>query len=99
MAIMATHFVTFVLLCGPFTFCILALKVGHKKAQEAQNHFVFFVLLCGTSYDPALALIFHVSRSGLGHFAAEIPVDYTQREIYPGRQAAGSGDLLLFDKA
>src|SRR6185369_2245530 len=50
-------------------------------------------------YYPTLALIFHVSRRRLGHFAAEVPLNDVQCEIDSGRQTSCSRDLLVLDKA
>ena len=51
------------------------------------------------SHNPAFALVFHVTGGRLGHFAAKISIDHSQREIYPGRQTTSSRDLVFFDKA
>ena len=60
---------------------------------------VHFVTLPINLHNPTFALVFHVSRRGLRHFAAKVSIDDTQREIDSGSQTTRSRDLLVLDKA
>src|SRR6202008_2377396 len=51
------------------------------------------------SNDPTLALILHVGRRRLRHFAAEVSLNYVEREIDAGSQTTCGRDLLVLHKA
>src|SRR5215213_2976483 len=67
----------------------------HRGVLKHQMILCFFAASC----NPTLALVFHVSRGGLGHVAAEVSVHHAQREIDTGRQATRGRDLLVLNKA
>src|SRR5207253_3439409 len=54
--------------------------------------------LIGIRVHPALSLIFHVVGSFLGDVAAEVALDYPEREIDPRRKSASRREISVFNE-